>query len=118
MTIRVRVANDQEISTKQDREVTRERNEHGIFKRLMCELETTAKQYGRDIDDVLKLFEEVNCSKAALKKALEGSEYVKWTELEDMALHNEKDDQIEYLLRTKGQEEVEKRRNFLGLTQK
>ena len=44
-----------------------------------------------------------------------GKSYVKWTELEDMALQSKNERQLSYLLKTKGQEEVDRRATFLGI---
>jgi hypothetical protein len=62
------------------------------------------------------LFEEVNCSKEQLKKVLKGNSYCKWMELEDMALASNDKTQLDYLLKTKGKEEVDRRCVFLGIT--
>ena len=40
------------------------------FRRLNEELESIARQYGREIDEIYTLFEEVGCSKDQLKKLL------------------------------------------------
>ncbi len=45
------------------RDVTRMHNEEGSFRRLGCELEQIAKEYGRDIDEINQMFIEVNGSK-------------------------------------------------------
>lgn len=81
----------------------------------MDELTTIAKQYSKELDDIIQIFEEVGCSKDQLKKVLEGKSYVKWTELEDMALQSKNERQLSYLLKTKGQEEVDRRATFLGI---
>lgn len=49
---------------QQKREVSREKNEIGMFKRLHSELNSVAQQYGKDIEDIYQLWEDVNCSKA------------------------------------------------------
>ena len=84
--------------------------------RLSRELEEIAKEFGIDFDDVTEMYAEVNCSKPNLKKLLEGQSFVRWKELEDMALKSRDPQQMEYLLKTKGQEEIEKRRAFLGIS--
>ena len=81
----------------------------------MGELTAIAKQYSRDIDEILQIFEEVNCSKQQLKKVLEGQSYCKWNELEDLALNSNDKMQYNYLLKCKGQEEVDRRLIFLGV---
>lgn len=53
--------------------------------------------------------------KQQLRKVLEGQSYTKWTELEDMALQSKCQKQLKYLIKTKGQEEVDRRVNFLGI---
>ena len=51
-------------TAQQKREVSREKNEIGMFKRLHSELNSVAQQYGKDIEDIYQLWEDVNCSKA------------------------------------------------------
>lgn len=84
--MRIKVHPPQSQDLKIVREVTRERNETGIFQRLMGELNAIAKEYRRELDEVLAIFADVNCSKASLRKVLQGQECCKWTDLEDLAL--------------------------------
>jgi len=68
MRVKVQPAQTQDV--KIVREITRERNEPGIFGRLMGELNVIAKEYRRELDEVLAIFSDVNCSKATLRKVL------------------------------------------------
>lgn len=102
-------------AAQQKREVSREKNEIGMFKRLHSELHSVAQQYGKDIEDIYQLWEDVNCSKAQLKSVLEGQSYAKWTVLEDLALKGGDRQQLRYLEKTKGTEQMEKRAKFLGI---
>jgi hypothetical protein len=54
------------------REVIRYENVQAKFLRLQEELDSLAKQYSKDIDEIYSLFEEVGCSKEGLKKLLTG----------------------------------------------
>lgn len=57
----------------------------------------------------------MNCSKAQLKSVLEGQSYAKWSVLEDLALKGGDKQQLRYLLKTKGHEQMQKRAKFLGI---
>jgi len=83
----------------------------------MNELQGYASQYSREFDEILLLFEEVNCNKAKLKEVLEGKSFAKWSELEDLALQetDHTSRQYEFLIKTKGEEEVQRRKVFLGI---
>lgn len=88
-------------------------NEEGSFRRLAQELEQIAKEYGKEFDEVNNIFMEVNGSKQQLRKVLEGQSYTRWDELSDMCLQSRVPSQIDYLIKTRGKEEVEKRCKFL-----
>lgn len=53
--------------TTQKRDVTREPNELGCFRRLEMDLKKIATEYGRDIEEIYDLYQEVNCSKQQLR---------------------------------------------------
>ena len=80
------------------------------------ELESIAKQYSRDIEEVQELYAEVNCDKAQLKEVLSGKSFTKWTELEDLCLRDPESKMYKYLIKDKGQAEIEKRKKFLCLS--
>jgi hypothetical protein len=91
-------------------------NEEGTFKRLKLELEEIGKQYGVCDDEVNQIFIEVMCSKSRLIEVLKGMSFQKWNELEDMALsRGTESDEYRYLLKSKGYEEIIRRRNFLAI---
>lgn len=97
------------------RSVVRSSNEEGMFSRLMQELLVIAKQYSVSDEEINKLFIEVCCSKSKLIEALAGKSFTKWNELEDMALsHPVESMEYIYLNKTKGPEEINRRRKFLG----
>ena len=74
-----------------------------------------ANNHSMTLDDALELFESVCCSKSHFKLALEKKCYTKWTKMDDFGLTNEESPEYEYLLKTKGKEEIERRKKFLGL---
>jgi hypothetical protein len=97
------------------RSVVRSSNEEGMFSRLMQELCVIVKQYSVSDEEINKLFIEVCCSKTKLIEALAGKSFTKWNELEDMALsHGVESMEYVYLLKTKGAEEILRRKKFLG----
>lgn len=116
MTIKIIETNCQDVPTGIKRYVTRQEDVEAKFRRLYEELETLAKQYSKDIEEIYKLFEEVGCSKEQLKKLLQGHSYTRWSELEDMALQSNDPRQVTYIIKTKGQEAVDARIVFLGIT--
>jgi len=60
------------------------------------------------------MFIEVSCSKSRLVEALAGKSFSKWNELEDLALRRGTEcPEYKYLLKTKGQEEILRRKKFL-----
>lgn len=61
------------------------------------------------------MFIEVSCSKSKLIEVLKGNSYQKWDELEDMALKKGSGPEYTYLLRSKGPEEILRRKKFLGI---
>jgi len=116
MTITITETDSPDVSTGIKRYVTRQEDMEAKFRRLNEELESIARQYGREIDEIYTLFEEVGCSKDQLKKLLQGHSYMRWSELEDMALQSKDPRQIAYIIKTKGQEEVDRRVTFLGIS--
>ncbi len=116
MTIKITDTKSSETPTGIKRYVTRQEDMEAKFRRLNDELESIAKQYSREIDEIYTLFEEVGCSKDQLKKLLLGHSYMRWSELEDMALQSKDPRQVAYIIKTKGQEEVDRRVVFLSIT--
>ena len=94
--------NSPDTPTGITRYVTRQEDMEAKFQRLNEELELIAKQYSREIEEIYTLFEEVGCSKDQLKKLLLGHSYMKWLELEDMALLSKDPRQVAYIIKTKG----------------
>ena len=63
MTITITDTNCPDLPTGIKRYVTRQEDMEAKFRRLNEELESIAKQYSREIDEIYTLFEEVGCSK-------------------------------------------------------
>ena len=70
MTITITETDSPDVPTGIKRYVTRQEDVEAKFRRLNEELESIARQYGREIDEIYTLFEEVGCSKDQLKKLL------------------------------------------------
>ena len=97
------------------RSVKRFTNEEGTFMRLQNELIDIAQNYGTPVEEVHRLFIEVCCSKSKLIDILKGQSFSAWTELEDIALAREEGSpELTYLLKTKGYEEIMRRKKFLA----
>ncbi len=68
------------------------------------------------MDELNALFMEVSCSKGALIDLLQGKKFQKWSKLEDMALARGCDsEEYKYLLKSKGHEEILRRKKFLEI---
>ena len=71
MSIRVNEASIKEHQNKMIprhyRTVLRREDVEGKFKWLSIELEEIAKQYSRSMDEIMDLFEQVNCDKRKLR---------------------------------------------------
>jgi hypothetical protein len=75
-----------------------------------------ADKYKRDVEEVHKIFFEVSCQKDKLIKVLEGQQNAnnyRWTPLEDISLTNNRNEP--YLIRSKGLQQVLKRKSFLEI---
>ena len=97
------------------RKITREPNEEGKWKRLLNEIEELAFKYGVEFDKALDIFKDVACCKKAFKEALESGEHVIWTEFDDQTLKNVDSPEYRQLVKSKGLDEINRRRKFLGL---
>ena len=75
-----------------------------------------AQQYSITDEDINDMFISVSCNKKKLIELLQGNDFTKWNELEDMALGMDTNSpQYKYLLKQKGQDEINRRKKFLGL---
>ena len=74
-------------------------------------------EYGIPMDELMPKFASVSCSKVHLRKLLKKELFVTWSEMEDTTLRNNHIESIEYeiLMKEKGEEEIERRKTFLGL---
>ena len=62
------------------------------------------------------MFVNVSCSKQKLIEVLERKSFTQWNMLEDLALRRGAGtEEYKYLLRAKGEEEVARRKKFLGI---
>ena len=100
------------------RVITRETNEEGKWRRLIKEIEDLANTYSVEFDDAIKLFEDVSCCKKSFKMALENKYHVRWCELDDLGVGNMDSAEYNHLIKTRGVDEVERRRRFLGYDNK
>ena len=80
------------------------------------------------MDEVLQIFEQVNCDKKRLREQLEGGSYCSWKKLDDLALKNiwtemkaqgsgfskANDPCYKLLVEEKGAAEIQARMKFLG----
>ena len=75
-----------------------------------------AQAYSVPIERVHEMFIECSCSKGKLLEILKGKEFIKWGELEDLALNKDENSyEYIYILKVKGLEEILRRKKFLGL---
>ena len=75
-----------------------------------------AAKYKRDVDEIHKLFFEVSCDREKLVKILEGKNVDRWSLLEDLALEGDPNTEgFRYVKNLKGEQEVERRRQFLEI---
>jgi hypothetical protein len=65
------------------RTVERSDNTEGKFSRLRRELDTIAKEYGKNLDEIFELFSEVACSKRKLVEKLQKERGIVKVEQED-----------------------------------
>lgn len=87
-----------------------------MFNRLMRELVQIGQEYGVPEEEINDLFIQVSCSKSKLLETLKGQNFTKWSELEDMALQKGTESaEYRFLLKTKGHEEILRRKKFLSL---
>lgn len=83
-------------------------------RKLQAELKNISLEFGKTDDEIARAFVSVSGSTTDLRKLFKGEPVVQWTYLEDRALTKEKDSiQYKCILDSKGQEEVERRIQFL-----
>jgi len=100
----------------QKREINCATGEEAFFALLAHDMIALGEKYKKDVDEVHKMFFEVNCDRNALIKRLEGEQVTQWTVLEDLALQDKPENQSYlYVAREKGENEVEKRKRFLEI---
>ncbi len=91
-------------------------NEEGMFDLLNEYLEQKSEEYNVPMDKVQKLFISVSCSKRKLEEMLKGIGFSKWTALEDLALKKgDASDEYAYLVQSKSDDEIRRRKKFLGI---
>ena len=106
------------INWPYSRKSFREDNEEGRCMRLLKDLTDIAKEYGVEEEKVFELFEAVSCSKKHLRLALEKKAFTQWTSLDDLMLKagcdNPDTPEFKELVKSKGLEEIDRRKKFLG----
>ena len=93
--------------------------QEAFFALLAQDMFVIAQTYGKDIQEVHKIFYEVSCDREKLIKVLENDATVKrWQTLEDLALrHPEDTPSFQVVLDDKGSDEVIARKTFLEIQQ-
>ena len=87
-----------------------------MFFRLQLELQSMAQEYGVSDEEINEYFVQVSCSKTKLIELLKGENFTRWTELEDLALRKEETSvEFKYLLKSKGMDEIKRRKKFLSI---
>ena len=82
---------------------------------LIEELNKLAKAYKRSLPAIHEEFQQVNGNIKELENKLKGEKVVEWNPLEDYALNHPEDKKMyEHLIKMKGEEQIEKRRNYLN----
>jgi len=76
-----------------------------------------AQKHSKDIDEIHKLYYQVSCDRERLSRHLNGDKsIVIWTELEDLALRDQKQGAMyQHVVSQKGESEVLVRRQFLEM---
>ena len=96
----------------------KEKQKDEFFKMLSKELHYLARKYEKTMDDIHMLFMEVSCDLEELKKALSGESSNRWEFLEDLAIQNKNSQpELDHLTKTKGEQQINKRKKFLELPQ-
>ena len=94
-------------------------NASSEFDALQNRLNELQQKYNKGIDEIHNLFMEASCDVDRLEAFLEGklqSDLHMWTILEDFALNKDKDSpEYQHLLKVKGQDEINKRLEFLNM---
>ena len=89
-------------------------DEQKVFEDLHTRLEQLKQQYTKSTEFISELFVRVCGDLSLVEQALQGKEVPQWTYLEDLALTKPMDTQeYQWLLSTKGQKQILKRRKFL-----
>jgi len=79
---------------------------------------TLSEQFKMDIDDIADMYVKVSGDLLILKDKLQGKRVIEWDQLEDYALEKPLDsEEYQVLLKVKGMAEVEKRKEFLMMTE-
>ena len=109
----VEVVEDAEMPVEEEGE---EGEEEKSFVEISQQLTTIAEKYGKDLEEVNKIFTQVSCNYGDLEQYLITNESnLLWNPLEDYALMNLDEETIEfqYLISVKGQDKIDERKKFL-----
>lgn len=93
-----------------------EEEETNTFEKLTAALEEISEKFSLDIEKVRDHFQRCCCDFGALEDYLKtGQSERYWDPLQDLALRQDEDSlEYNYLLGLKGEEEIERRKNFLN----
>ena len=93
-------------------------NEEQLCLSINEKLEDLGKKFGLPLDKITQLLGQVCGSMADLERYLNGDKKVElWTDIEDLALKNQKNEEVRRGLETtRSAEAIVKRKNYLGLT--
>eukprot|EP01022_Parablepharisma_sp_SALTPOND_P034645 TRINITY_DN924_c0_g1_i1.p5 TRINITY_DN924_c0_g1~~TRINITY_DN924_c0_g1_i1.p5 ORF type:complete len:300 (+),score=68.74 TRINITY_DN924_c0_g1_i1:2618-3517(+) len=87
-----------------------------LYEKIDAKLNELSKKYNQPVEQLVANLSQVSGNFEDLEKYLEGKPVKLWNELEDMALRNpENMDMQNWLLKTKGTEAINKRKKFLGI---
>ena len=83
---------------------------------LNDKLEEISHKYNKPFKEVCTKFGEMSGDIDSLEKYINGEKVVIWSEFEDMALLHMDDKEVyDYLLQTKGENEIKKRKSYLEM---
>jgi hypothetical protein len=87
-----------------------------ILSEIKYRLTLLKDKYKKSNEEMSKMYYEVSGDLDLVEKLCQGLEVPKWNELEDMALRsNQASKEYQFLLTTKGKDEIKKRKKFLML---
>ena len=83
--------------------------------RIKCSMKTLIDDFKVNEETMVELYLSLSGNITEIRKLLQGKKVITWNYLEDLALEKPEDsEEFQVLLRTKGRQEIETRREFLG----